>query len=53
MSALGARVCVGRYMANDIIWLTIASTLAAVNISSTSQLSVEKSEDYFSDGGFW
>ncbi|KAF5360076.1 hypothetical protein D9758_007556 [Tetrapyrgos nigripes] len=45
----GRRVCVGRYMANDTIWLTIAATLAAVKISS---LPNENVEDYYSDGGF-
>ncbi|KAF5366399.1 hypothetical protein D9758_009753 [Tetrapyrgos nigripes] len=46
----GRRVCVGRYMANDTIWLTIAMTLAAVKISSLPNKNVE---DYFSDGAFW
>ncbi|KAF5336745.1 hypothetical protein D9758_016281 [Tetrapyrgos nigripes] len=45
----GRRVCVGRYMANDTIWLAIASTLAAVDIST---LPNENVEDYFSDGAF-
>ncbi|THU99673.1 cytochrome P450 [Dendrothele bispora CBS 962.96] len=45
----GRRVCVGRYMANDTIWITIASILATKNISS---LPNENVEDYFSDGGF-
>ncbi|KAF5365306.1 hypothetical protein D9758_005453 [Tetrapyrgos nigripes] len=43
----GRRVCVGRYMANDTIWLAIAATLAAVEISS---LPNENVEDYFTDG---
>ncbi|KAF5353588.1 hypothetical protein D9758_013797 [Tetrapyrgos nigripes] len=43
------RVCVGRYMANDTIWLAIPSTLAAVDIST---LPNENVEDYFSDGAF-
>ncbi|KAF5366390.1 hypothetical protein D9758_009773 [Tetrapyrgos nigripes] len=46
----GRRVCVGRYMANDTVWLTIAATLAAVKIST---LPNENVEDYFSDGAFW
>ncbi|KAF5365078.1 hypothetical protein D9758_010984 [Tetrapyrgos nigripes] len=46
----GRRVCVGRYMANDTMWLTIASTLAAVNISPLPNGG--NAEDYFSEGAF-
>ncbi|THV03100.1 cytochrome P450 [Dendrothele bispora CBS 962.96] len=46
----GRRVCVGRYMADDMIWMTIASVLATKNISS---LPNENVEDYFTDGTFW
>ncbi|THU98569.1 cytochrome P450 [Dendrothele bispora CBS 962.96] len=45
----GRRVCVGRYMADDTIWITIASVLATKNISS---LPNENVEDYFCDGAF-
>ncbi|KAF5365293.1 hypothetical protein D9758_005475 [Tetrapyrgos nigripes] len=46
----GRRVCVGRYMANDTIWLAIAVTLAAVEISG---LPNENVEDYYGDGALW
>ncbi|THU95211.1 cytochrome P450 [Dendrothele bispora CBS 962.96] len=45
----GRRVCAGKYMADDMTWLTIASTLATKNISSLPNKNVE---DYFSNGGF-
>ena len=44
------RICVGRYMANDTIWLAIASVLATMKISSLPNESVE---DYFIDGNPW
>ncbi|KAK7466159.1 hypothetical protein VKT23_004882 [Stygiomarasmius scandens] len=46
----GRRICAGRWMANDVIWLAIASVLATVKISSIPNNHVE---DYFSDGAFW
>ncbi|KAK7434917.1 cytochrome p450 [Stygiomarasmius scandens] len=46
----GRRVCVGRWMADDTIWLTIATVLATTKIS---ELPNENVEDYFTDISFW
>ncbi|KAK7448457.1 cytochrome p450 [Stygiomarasmius scandens] len=45
----GRRVCVGRYMADDTVWLAIASVLATVNISSILN---ENVEDKYTDTSF-
>ncbi|KAF5317476.1 hypothetical protein D9758_018784 [Tetrapyrgos nigripes] len=46
----GRRVCPGRYMANDMIWLTAASLLASFKISTSAKR--ENVEEYFSHGTF-
>ncbi|KAK7449278.1 cytochrome p450 [Stygiomarasmius scandens] len=45
----GRRVCIGRHMANDTIWLAIATVLATTKIT---KLPNENVEDYFSDASF-
>jgi hypothetical protein len=48
------RICVGRWMANDLLFISIAMILATVNISGpaadNSKMDVE---DQYSEHGFW
>ncbi|THU91995.1 cytochrome P450 [Dendrothele bispora CBS 962.96] len=45
----GRRICAGRWMANDLVWLVITSVLATMNISTMPN---KNQEDYFRDGAF-
>ncbi|THU98401.1 cytochrome P450, partial [Dendrothele bispora CBS 962.96] len=46
----GRRICVGRWMADDTIWFTIATVLATTKISKLPNVNVE---NYFTDISFW
>ena len=46
------RVCVGRYMADATVWITIATTLATLNIAKAKNANgadIEVDEDYTGD----